>query len=128
MNLGKIIERILGKKDENKKKLGSQSISTMKNRYSESPKKAVRPEKIYIKAWVLRSLEEMDRIKDEVNSGNIIIVRLGPLAEKNAEDVKKAVNELYDFTQQINGDIARLGEERVVVTPSFVEIWRGKTI
>ena len=66
-------------------------------------------------------------MKNEVNAGNIIIVRLGPLAEKSTDDVKKAVNELLDFTQQVGGDIARLGEERVVVTPSFVGIWREKT-
>ncbi|MCD6592764.1 cell division protein SepF [Candidatus Bathyarchaeota archaeon] len=80
-----------------------------------------------MKAWVLKSLEELDSIKEEVLSGNIVILRLGKLAEKNMEDVKKAVNELYDFAQQIDGDIARLGEERIVVTPPFVKIWRGKT-
>ncbi len=49
------------------------------------------------------------------------------MAKKSAEDVKQAVDELCRFTELIGGDIARLGEERVVITPSSVRIWRGKT-
>jgi len=125
--LGKIIEKILGKnKGKDEEKQGSQPISSV-TPYPSSPQISVRPEKIYIKARVLQSLEDLESVKNEVNAGNIIIVRLGPLAEKSTDDVKKAVNELLDFTQQVGGDIARLGEERVVVTPSFVGIWREKT-
>ena len=58
---------------------------------------------------------------------NILIARVDPLAEKSIEEVKRAVAELCEFTDQIGGDIARLGEERVVITPSFVKIWREKT-
>ena len=130
IKLGNLIERILGKKDEKKKnaeKPSSQPIGSLTVYHSKPTKTSVPPEKIYIKARVLQSLEDLDAIKNEVTSGNIIIVRLGPLAKKNTEDVKKAINELCDFTQQIGGDIARLGEERVVVTPPFVGIWREKT-
>ncbi|RJS90904.1 DUF552 domain-containing protein [Candidatus Bathyarchaeota archaeon] len=80
-----------------------------------------------MKAQAPQSLEDLDKVKNEVILGNIVIIRLGPLAEKSTDDVKKAVGELYDFTQQIGGDIARLGEERVIVTPPFVKIWREKT-
>ncbi len=122
---GDIIGRILGKRAEEKDIVDSSNERLIGNL------KAVKPdisrEKIYVKAWVLKSLDELDDIKDEVRSGNIIILRLGPLAEKDAEDVKKAVNELYEFTQQIDGDIARLGKERIVLTPPFVRIWRGET-
>lgn len=80
--------------------------------------------KIYFKAMVLRELEDLDIIKNEVKSGNIIVLRVTPLAKKSIEDVKRAVDELSEFVQSVEGDIARLGEERIVVTPSFVRIWR----
>jgi len=128
VKLGKIIKRILGKKDENERKKESrQPIGSITAYRSSSSQTSLRPEKIYIKAQVLQSLEDLDGVKNEVNAGNIIILRLGPLAEKSTDDVKRAVNELYDFAQQIGGDIARLGEERIVLTPSFVEIWKEKT-
>ncbi len=74
----------------------------------------------------LHSLGELDGIKSEVKSGNILVIRVGPLAEKSVDDVKRAVGELSEFTEQIGGDIARLGEERIVLTPSFVRVWREK--
>jgi SepF-like predicted cell division protein (DUF552 family) len=85
------------------------------------------PPKVYLKALPLRSLEDVNVVKEEVKSGNILILRVSPLAKKSVEDVKRAVNQLCEFTESIGGDIARLGEERVVVTPSSVRIWREKT-
>ncbi len=84
------------------------------------------PPQVYLKALPLRSLDDVNVVKSEVKSGNILILKVSPLARKSVEDVKRAVNELFDFIQLIGGDIARLGEERVVLTPSFVRIWREK--
>jgi SepF-like predicted cell division protein (DUF552 family) len=83
--------------------------------------------KTYLKAMPLRDLSDLDMVKNEVNSGNILILRITPLANKNIEDVKRAVNELCEFAESVGGDIARLGEERVVICPSNVKIWREKT-
>jgi len=82
--------------------------------------------KTYLKAMPLRDLSDIETVKNEVNSGNILILRITPLAKKNVEDVKHAINELCEFAEAIGGDIARLGEERVVICPSNVRIWREK--
>jgi uncharacterized protein len=83
--------------------------------------------KTYLKAVPLKELTDIENIKNEVKNGNIIILRVTPLANKSIDDVKNAVNELYDFTESIGGDIARLGEERVVICPKTIRIWREKT-
>lgn len=83
--------------------------------------------KAYLKAMPLRDLSDLEAIKSEVKAGNIIILRITPLANKNIEDVKRAINELCEFSTSIGGDIARLGEERVVLCPSSVKIWREKS-
>ena len=83
-------------------------------------------DKTYLKAMPLRDLSDLDTIKNEVKNGNILILRITPLASKNIEDVKRAVNELYEFAEAIGGDIARLGEERVVICPQNIRIWREK--
>jgi len=84
--------------------------------------------KPYLKALPLRTLDDLEVIKSELKSGNILILRVTPLAKKSVEEVKKAVNELYEFTKSIGGDIARLGEERVVIVPNFIRIWREKNV
>jgi SepF-like predicted cell division protein (DUF552 family) len=80
---------------------------------------------IYVKAIPLRSYEDVDLIKSEVRSGHIVISNVTPLAKQSMEDVKRAVNELNEYASFIGGDIARLGEERIIMTPRNVRIWRG---
>lgn len=83
-------------------------------------------DKTYLKAMPLRDLSDLKEIKSEVKNGNVLILRITPLASKNVEDVKRAINELYEFAESIGGDIARLGEERVVICPQNIRIWREK--
>jgi SepF-like predicted cell division protein (DUF552 family) len=100
-----------------------------KEEKGESSKKETKetPGKTFLKAMPLRDLSDLDVVKREVRSGNILILRITPLANKSIEDVKKAVNELCEFAESVGGDIARLGEERVVICPPNVKIWREKT-
>ena len=121
-NLEKVIERIIGKRREEGNK--AETEKEEKPVAQEIAQKTT--EKIYLKALSLHSLEELDKIKDEVRSGNILIVKVEPLAEKSIEDVKRAIGELSEFVESIGGDIARLGEERIVLTPSSVQIWKKK--
>ena len=117
-SLGRAIETMIGKIKKTGKPQATRKTSSVS---------AGLPAKVYVKALPLRSLEDVDVVKKEVKSGNILILRVSPLAKKSIEDVKQAVNELCEFIESIGGDIARLGEERVVVTPSSVRIWREKT-
>lgn len=98
------------------------------------PKKESKPietrpssEKAYLKAMPLRDISDLENVKNEVKTGNIVILRITPLADKSIEDVKNAVNQLCVFAESVGGDIARLGEERVVICPPNVKIWREKT-
>ncbi len=83
--------------------------------------------KTYLKAMPLKELSDIENVKKEVQNGNIIILRVTPLANKSIDEVKTAVNQLYEFAESIGGDIARLGEERVVICPKNIRIWREKT-
>tara|TARA_B100001167_G_C16605558_1_gene227885 strand:- start:311 stop:601 length:291 start_codon:yes stop_codon:yes gene_type:complete len=80
---------------------------------------------MYLKAVQLRNIDQVSSIKDEVSSNMIVILRITPLAQKNIQDLKQTVEELYGFVSSIGGDIARLGDERVILTPPGVKVWRG---
>jgi len=80
---------------------------------------------IYIKAIPLKAYEDVDIIKSEVRGGNVVITNVSPLAKQNIDDVKRAINELNEYAVLIQGDIARLGEERVILTPKSIKIWRA---
>ena len=99
-----------------------------KNTATLPPEKKQMSNKTYLKAMPLRDISDLDAIKHEVENGNILILRITPLASKSIEDVKRAVNELYEFVESISGDIARLGGERVVICPPNIRIWREKML
>ena len=80
---------------------------------------------ILLKALQLKSLDDIPKIQEDVANRVIVILRVTPLAQKNIEELKGAVEQLYEFSTSIGGDMARLGEERIVITPPGVRIWRG---
>jgi uncharacterized protein len=82
---------------------------------------------LYVKALPLQELDDVDSIKTEIGDGNILIVRITQLAKKSVDETKLAITELTDHVKSIGGDIARLGEERIVITPPGIKIWRRET-
>ncbi len=102
-------------------------MSEINNEKEEDKKrKPTKPNGVYLKAMPLRRLEDVETIKREIEAGNILILKVSPLAKKSVADVKQAVSDLYEFARSIDADIARLGEERVVITPPSIRIWRQK--
>lgn len=90
---------------------------------SESP--PIAPQ-ILLKAFPLKNANEVAKIKEDIKNRTIVILKISPLAQKSIEDLKSTIEELTDFAVSFGGDIARLGEERVVITPPGVKIWRGE--
>jgi hypothetical protein len=82
---------------------------------------------LYLKAYSLHGLADVPKIKAEIIEGNILIVKITPIASRSDEETKSAIGELVDFINSIEGDIARLEEERIVLTPPTAKIWRDKT-
>ena len=80
---------------------------------------------ILLKALALRSVEEIPKIQEDVTNQTIVILKVTPLAQKSLDELKSSVEQLYEFATSVGGDIARLGDERVVITPPGVKIWRG---
>ena len=80
--------------------------------------------KIYLKALSIQETSDVDSVRTELEAGNIVIARITPLARKSVDDARQAVDELCAFIKELGGDIARLDEERLVITPPSIRIWR----
>ena len=80
---------------------------------------------VYLKAITLRDKSDVAAVKEDIKKHMILIIRVTPLAQKDLEELRKVVEDLYSYAQSAGGDIARLGEERIVITPPGVKIWRG---
>jgi uncharacterized protein len=84
-----------------------------------------RSNEMLLKALALKSVEDIPKIQEDVTKNTIVILKVTPLAQKSLEELKSSVEQLYEFATSVGGDIARLGDERVVITPPGVRIWRG---
>ncbi len=78
----------------------------------------------YLKAITIRDPSDIHSIKEDIKKDMILILRVTPLAQKDVDKLRKVVEELYTIAKNSNADIARLGEERIIVTPPGVKIWK----
>ncbi len=78
----------------------------------------------YLKAITIRDPSDVLSIKEDVKKNMILILRVTPLAQKDVGKLRKVVEELYTIAKNAGADIARLGEERIIITPSGVTIWK----
>ncbi len=78
----------------------------------------------YLKAITIRDPSDIHSINEDIKKDMILILRVTPLAQKDVDKLRKVVEELYTIAKNANADIARLGEERIIVTPPGVKIWK----
>jgi len=78
----------------------------------------------YLMAITIRDSSDIHTITEDIKKGMVLILRVTPLAQKDVKKLRKMVEELYVIARDSNADIARLGEERIIVTPPNVKIWK----
>ena len=78
----------------------------------------------YLKAITIRDSSDIHTINEDIKKGMVLILRVTPLAQKDVKKLRKLVEELYVIARDSNADIERLGEERIIVTPPNVKIWK----
>jgi len=78
----------------------------------------------YLKAITIRDSSDIHTITEDIKKGMVLILRVTPLAQKDVKKLRNMVEELYVLARDSNADIARLGEERIIVTPPNVKIWK----
>ena len=65
--------------------------------------KSSNKQKMYLRSFPLTTINDIEKIKDHVESNNIVILRITPLANKDVKQLKDAVQNLYTFAESING-------------------------
>lgn len=78
----------------------------------------------YLKAITIRDSSDVHSIKEDIKKSMILILRVTPLAQKDVKQLRELVEELYIIAKSEEADIARLGEERIIVVPANVKIWK----
>jgi SepF-like predicted cell division protein (DUF552 family) len=83
--------------------------------------------KVVVRPFVIDDFSDIKGILDALRDGyTICLVNIKPLKEKDLVELKRAINKLKKTADAINGDIAGFGDDYIVCTPSFAEIYRSK--
>ena len=83
--------------------------------------------KVIVRPFLLENFDDVKPILDSLRDGSTIaIINIRPLKDRDIVELKRAVNKIKKTTDAIEGEIAGFGEDYIVATPSFAEIYRSK--
>jgi len=83
--------------------------------------------KIVVRPFTIDDFSDVKPILDSLREGyTVCLINIKPLKEKDLVELKRAINKIKKTTDAINGDIAGFGDDYIVATPSFAEIYRSK--
>lgn len=89
---------------------------------SNEPKKS----KILVRPFVLRQFDDVTEILNTLIEGySIAIIDMKPLRGKDVVELKRAISKIKKTVEALEGTIAGFGENTLIVTPSFAEIYKA---
>jgi len=80
----------------------------------------------YVKPIMLKADTDLKMVARELKDGNIVLLNVSDLVKRNPIRLKEQVNKLKRFTDDIDGDIARISEEQILLTPTKIKIVKRK--
>jgi SepF-like predicted cell division protein (DUF552 family) len=75
----------------------------------------------YVKPIALQTEGDVKAVQEELKQRNIVLLNIQPIA-RNPTRLKQAVSDLRAFVSALNGDIARIDEDKILLTPQNVKI------
>lgn len=115
-----IVNRILGDKKSSDMKDGYVDLE----KYVESAEGAM-PAKMHVRIGEIQRYEDLKEFTDYIYGGNVLILDFSAIAEEEVI-LKRITNDLKKLAGEINGDIAGIGNNLMIISPSGVKIDRRK--
>jgi SepF-like predicted cell division protein (DUF552 family) len=82
------------------------------------------PEKLSIQVERMNTYEDSDRIQRKVREGLILLVKIKNLREKDMNELKRAIARVRKTCIAMDGDIAGIGNDWIIVTPPKARVHR----
>ncbi len=85
--------------------------------------------KVIVRPFMLKQFEDVNEILNALREGyTIAVVDIKPLKQKDLIEVKRAIATLEKTADALEGNIAGFGDNTIIVTPQFAEIFKGSQI
>jgi SepF-like predicted cell division protein (DUF552 family) len=116
----KIMNKIWGEK-----KSGDVNGYVDLEKYVETTGETPQGAKMYVRVGEIQRYEDLKEFADYVYGGNVLILDFSPIADEEVI-LKRITNDLKKLANEINGDIAGIGNNLMIVSPSEVKVERRK--
>lgn len=83
------------------------------------------PAKMHVRVGEIQRYEDLKNFTDYVYGGNILLLDFSPISEEEVI-LKRVTEDLKKMVDEINGDIAGIGNNLMIVSPTDVKIDRRK--
>ena len=93
-------------------------------KYVESTGEAA-PAKMHVRMGEIQRYEDLKNFTDYVYGGNVLLLDFSPISEEEVI-LKRVTNDLKAMVEEVNGDIAGIGNNLMIVSPADVKIDRRK--
>ncbi|MDY6986244.1 MAG: cell division protein SepF [Candidatus Thermoplasmatota archaeon] len=80
---------------------------------------------MYVKIAEITDYNQLRDVTNFVYDRNVLILKVGTISD-DEETMKRVTRDLKQLSYDINGDVAGLGGEIIIVTPSGVKVDRRK--
>src|SRR3989344_2646664 len=83
--------------------------------------------KVVVKPYVIEDFNDIKDVLDALREGyTIALINIKTLKDRDIVELKRTVNKLKKTCDAIEGDIAGFGEDWIVVTPRFAQVYRSQ--
>lgn len=81
--------------------------------------------KMNVRVGEIHRYEDLKHFTDYIYGGNMLLLDFSPIAEEEVL-LKRVTDDLKKLSDEINGDIAGIGNSMMIISPSDVKIDRRK--
>jgi len=85
----------------------------------------IKKAKVIVRPFVLKSFEDINPILNALREGyTIAIIDIKPIKSKDVLELKRAISKIKKTADALEGSIAGFGENTIIVTPQFADIYK----
>ena len=81
--------------------------------------------RMHVRVGEIQRYDDLKDFTDYIYGGNLLILDFSPIADEEVI-LKRITNELKSLVQEINGDIAGIGNNLMIISPQDVKIDRRR--
>ena len=112
-----------------KKLFGGEETSAQSPDYIEVDvgREMAKKSKVVLRPFVLKTFDDINGILEILREGyTIAVIDIRPLKSKDLVELKRAIAKLKKTVDALEGTVAGFGENIIVASPSFVEVYKGQ--